>query len=162
MKLLILMKRKLGSFLRQPAFFQLYFFPTWCILGLARMLVLSIPFRHIAPRLGHHAGVHAAVPLIAPEAIVRARQISRLIVTTARYCPWNANCFAQTITARFWLGIYGIPYALYFGLKKGEDQQLLAHAWVCAGPVRVTGGDSFQEFTVVSMFVSQAEWTGQT
>ncbi|MFZ6689833.1 lasso peptide biosynthesis B2 protein [Undibacterium sp. SXout11W] len=155
-------KQKLRSFFRQPVFFQLFFLPTWCVLGFARMLVLCIPFRHIAPRLGHHAGIHAAVPLIALESIPRARQISRLVTTTARYCPWNANCFAQAITARLWLGIYDIPYALYFGLKKSEDQQLLAHAWVCAGPVRVTGGESFQEFTVVSMFISSAELAEQS
>ncbi|MEB0140916.1 MULTISPECIES: lasso peptide biosynthesis B2 protein [unclassified Undibacterium] len=150
--------RKLRNFLRQPRFFQLGFFPTWCLLGLARMVVLSVPFRQIAPRLGQHAGVNAAVPLLTPAAIFRARQISHLINGSARYCPWNANCFAQAITARCWLKVYGIPYALYFGLKKDAEQKLLAHAWVCAGPVYVTGGNSFSEFTVVSMFLSPALW----
>lgn len=150
-----LLLRKCRSFLRLPVFLQLGVLPTWCLLGLARLLVLTIPFRKIAPRLGQHAGIQVSIPIIPKQAVHRARMISRLITTTARYCPWNANCFAQAITARVWLACYGIPYALYFGLKKSPEQQLEAHAWVCAGPVKVTGGDSFDTFTVVSVFVSK-------
>lgn len=147
--------RKLRSFSRLPAFIQLGMVPTWCLLGLARILVLTIPFRTIAARLGKHAGVQISIPIISKQAVMRAHLISRLVRTTARYCPWNANCFAQAITARTWLACYGIPYALYFGVKKSPEQQLEAHAWVCAGPVKVTGGDSFDTFTVVSVFVSK-------
>jgi hypothetical protein len=53
------------------------------------------------------------------------------------------------------LSLYRIPYALYFGLKhESVLSGTEAHAWVAAGRIRVTGGASFSQFTVVGCFVS--------
>jgi hypothetical protein len=72
----------------------------------------------------------------------------------ARFTPWDSNCFAQAITARLLLGLYGLPYALYFGLKRDAGSMgMKAHAWVVAGRIRVTGGASFGRYTVVAMYV---------
>lgn len=149
--------RKVRNFGHLPTLIRLGLLPTWLLLGLARMLVLCIPFRMIAPRLGRHAGPHAFVPLIPSPLVAQARQIARLIQIAARYCPWRANCFAQAIAARVWLKGLGIPHALYFGVRKDAERRLKAHAWVCAGPVFVTGGGSFGQFTVVGTFVSYAD-----
>ena len=83
-------------------------------------------------------------------------QIGRAVRLAARYTPWDSNCFPQAVVARLLLGLYGIPYALFFGLRRDPDSgAMLAHAWVAAGRVRVTGGESFGQFTVVGVFVSR-------
>lgn len=145
-------------FFALPVFFQVMFFPAWISLGLARMFVLTIPFRFIAKTLGYHASVHPAVPIIDKHATRRARQISTLITGTAKYCPWNANCFAQALTARLFLNIFDIPHTICFGLKRNSLQKLDAHAWVCTGTVRVTGGYSFDQYAVVNSYVSIPDW----
>ena len=70
----------------------------------------------------------------------------------ATVTPWNANCQAQAIAARCLLGLWGVPYALFYGVASAPQQVMKAHAWVCCGPVAVVGGDAFNEFTVVAVF----------
>ncbi len=82
------------------------------------------------------------------------QQIGRAVRLAARYTPWDSNCFAQAVAARALLGLYGVPYALFFGVKRAPQAAALdAHAWVAAGRVPVTGGAGFGEFTVVGCFV---------
>jgi len=42
------------------------------------------------------------------------------------------------------LGLYGIPYSLFFGIDNDEGGIMAAHAWVSVGRVRVTGGRGFR------------------
>ena len=59
------------------------------------------------------------------------------------------------MAARVLLGLYDVPYALYFGLARDAlTRETQAHAWVMAGPVAVTGGASFARFTVVGVFAT--------
>lgn len=146
--------RKAASFLRLGAWLQLWFLPTWLLLGLARLVILTVSFRRLAPRLGTANGPHALVPLITTAQRTRAVQIGRVVRLAAGYTPWVSNCFPQAVVARLLLGLHGIPYAVYFGLSRdAQTGAMLAHAWVAAGPVCVAGGYSFNEYTVVGCFV---------
>ncbi|CAK0778628.1 Transglut_core3 domain-containing protein [Gammaproteobacteria bacterium] len=149
-------RRKFSHFLRLPRFEKMWLFPVWGLLGLSRLTILSIQFRRLAPYLGGHMGNCAVVPVLSPQQQRRALQIGRVVRLAARYTPWESNCFPQAVTARLLLGLYRIPYALFFGVYKDEENfhELKAHAWVAAGPVRVTGGDGFWQFAVVGVFVS--------
>ena len=148
--------RKAGTFLRQPLFIQAWFLPVWFMLGIGKALIFTLSFRRLAPRLGRHAGIAPWVPLLSATQEQRALMIGRVVRLTAKYTPWDSNCFPQAIAARVLLGLYGLPYALYFGLLRDPDDAagLKAHAWVAAGRVRVTGGLSFGQFTVVGCFVA--------
>jgi len=93
----------------------------------------------------------------------RALEIARLIRLAARHTPWNSNCFAQATAARLLLGLYHIPYVLYFGLARDAgSRKMNAHAWVAAGRVRVTGGAAFGRFSVVGCFVAPQLAAGRT
>lgn len=129
--------------------------PAWVLLGLAKALIFTIPFKRLAPRLGVHAGASPWIPLLLPSQEKKALQIGRLVQLAARYTPWDSNCFPQAVVARILLGLFGIPYALYFGLMRDvATSEMKAHAWVSAGRIRVTGGASFMQFTTVGCFVS--------
>lgn len=147
--------RKAHSFVRYPNFIKLWLVPVWVLLGFSRLLVLTIPFRRLAPRLGRHQGANPWVPVLSRSQEDRALAIGRAVRLAARYTPWTSNCFPQAVAARLLLGLYGIPYVLYFGLARDpESAAMKAHAWVAAGRIRVTGGASFRQFTVVGCFVA--------
>ena len=147
--------RKARNFLRQPRFIQFWLLPLWCILGVSKALIFTVSFRRLAPHLGRQAGIAPWLPLLAPAQEARALTIGRAVRLAARYTPWDSNCFPQAVAARLLLGLYGIPYVLYFGLMRDpQSAAMKAHAWVAAGKVRVTGGTSFGRFTVVGCFVA--------
>jgi hypothetical protein len=159
---ILLLKRKIQSFTRLSTLSVLLLVPAYGLTGLARSMVLLVPFKRIAPYLGLHLGVQAVIPLLNTKQLRRAISIGRAVRIAAQYTPWNANCQAQAITARVLLGLFCVPYSLLYGVAKDTAQDMKAHVWVCAGPVCVTGGYAFNEFTVVSVFVSQTLKTAPT
>lgn len=154
---LSLLTRKARSFARRSRFEQAWFLPVWLLLGASRFIILFVPFRQLAPHLGRLTGVAPWLPLLDASDTARAKQISRVVWLAACYTPWNSNCFPQAVAARFLLGVYGIPYSLFLGVSRdASNASLQAHAWVAAGPVKVCGGESFSQFTVVGCFVAPA------
>jgi hypothetical protein len=147
--------RKSRSFARRSRFEKVWFFPAWALLGASRFLILFVPFRLLAPQLGKHAGTFSWIPLIDARQKARAMSVARVIALAARYTPWTSNCFPQAVTAKVLLGFFGIPNSLFLGVSRDSAaEKLKAHAWVAAGRVKVTGGYSFDQFTVVGCFVS--------
>ena len=145
--------RKSRSFLALPLFTQLWLVPAWLLLGLSRAMILLLSFRRLAPWLGKLHQDGALVPLLDSRQEARARTLKHVVQLAARYTPWTSNCFPQAVTARLLLGLHGIPFALYFGVARDADTAaMLAHAWVTAGKVPVSGGNSFGRYTVVACF----------
>ena len=143
------------SFFRKPAFTQCWFVPVWLMLGISRLLIITVTFRRLAPHLGKPVGLRAYSHILTSRQEEQALRIARVIRVAARYCPWVANCFPQAITARLLLGFYRIPYSLYFGLCRDSDtNEFKAHAWVTAGRIPVSGGQSFQHYTFVGCYLS--------
>ena len=84
-------------------------------LSLSRAAILLIPFRRIAPLLGHtmiitpdHELMNMPLPL----------RISWAVRTAARFTPWESKCLAQAMSARIMLKSRGYPTTLYLGLAK--------------------------------------------
>ena len=146
---------KLPRFLRHPAFVKLWFIPVWFGLGVAKLAIFTVSFKRLVPRLGVSTGLSPWLPLIDERATRRARLISEVIRLAARYTPWDSNCFPQAVIARVLLGWYGVPYCLFFGVRRKPDTgEFDAHAWIASGRVRVTGRFSFNQYTVVGVFVA--------
>lgn len=152
---LALIRRKAGAWRRRAFVEKAWFFAAYPLLGLARLALLSVPFRQIAPWLGQNLQTAAITPLATTRQIAQARHIGRAVQTAARYTPWESKCLAQAMVARALLGIKRLPYALYLGVRKEGETGLAAHAWVCTGRLAVTGGHSFGQFTVVGTFLSK-------
>ena len=147
--------RKVRSFFQHPPFIQLWFLPLWFLLGICKALIFSVSFKRLAPFFGVPVGISASIPLLQSHQELLALNIGRAIRLAANYTPWNSNCFPQAIAARILLGLYGVPYVLSFGLMRDPTNlEVKAHAWVSAGRVSVTGGASFQAYSVVGVFVS--------
>lgn len=146
---------KLGRFVRRPVFIQAWLLPVWFLLGMAKLAIFTVSFRRLLPFIGQPAGALPWVPLLSAASEARARQIGEVVRTAARYTPWDSNCFPQAIVSRLLLGLYGIDYCVFFGVRRGSGQDPFdAHAWIAAGRVAVVGKRSFRDYTVVGVFAS--------
>lgn len=129
-------------------------------LGLARLAVLTVPFRLIARAVGPAAG-SASVPVTAdPPAQRRALALGRLIERVGRRTPWRSNCLAQAVAATFMLRRRGLGSTMYFGLAKNENGDLDAHAWTRSHGTIVTGGYALERYAVVAVLEDGAVTTG--
>jgi hypothetical protein len=154
---LVRLARKFNSAFRLSPFVLMWFPIAWVLLGLFRGAILTFKFKNLSPLFGHADGISTAVPLVSQQQYTRAMQIYKLIGIAAKNTPWVSNCFPQAIVARLFLGLYRVPYALYFGLhREAPNEGLQAHAWVASGPCNVTGKNSFDGYTVVASYGSQS------
>jgi hypothetical protein len=150
--------RKVQS-LRRVSGFTLIWLPFIVItLALARAAILTFSFKRIAPILGTKLNTLSTQTHVSPTQLKRAIQISKAVQLGARNVPWVANCFPQAIVARVLLGVYRIPFALYFGLRRDTDtEELLAHAWIMSGDRFVTGLSEDEVFTPVACYTNQKQ-----
>lgn len=133
---------------------KVLFVTSWILLGLARIMLVVVPSGSIGSLLGR-AEDKAASALSADEER-RARRIGRAVRLAARHTPWLSQCYPQALVAHLELSVARISHSVSFGLRRSDDGQLLAHAWVRAGAVSVTGGDS-SRYTVVGTFAGGAD-----
>jgi hypothetical protein len=104
------------------------------------------PFRALAAELG---GLVAPGTPHAPSASLlpdQARAVSRVrwaIGIIAPWMPFRARCLQQAIAARTMLARRGIGSVLHLGVGEkagsGSGSGLIAHAWLDAGGIKVTG-----------------------
>ncbi|MBF0611978.1 MAG: lasso peptide biosynthesis B2 protein [Magnetococcales bacterium] len=151
--------RKIKNFSKLDRFSQLWFIPVWGLLGIYRGIILTLSFQGIAPRLGNYQGMDPWVPLLTAPLEERARAIQRVISLAARYTPWLSDCFPQALAAITLLKLYGVAYTLFFGVTRNQQAAfppVAAHAWVVAGKVPVTGGESFASNKILISIPSQS------
>lgn len=114
-------------------------------LFLARLVIVTAPFRLIAPWLRR-----------APEASVGNQvlvaRVRRAVTTAARNVPWNAVCLPQAMAAKFMLARRGCGSAFHLGANFNAQGKLIAHAWLVAGGVVVVGAAGIDEVTPLARF----------
>ncbi len=148
-----ILARKLRAFIGLPAFVRAWCAPAWLLLGVARVLVVAVPFTRFSASLGVPIA-SPWIPLPTPAQQHRARLIGLAVTTAARHTPWTSNCLPQALVAHWLLAAFGIPSAVFLGVQRiPQTRGLQAHAWVSTGRIHVTGGDGFRAHTVVATFV---------
>ena len=115
-------------------------------LGLARLLVLTVPIRWIARRLERHDALPHAQP---GEAENIVREVGWAVRAAAPKTPWKSACLAQALAGKWMLGRRGLHGTIRLGVAKDADGNLHAHAWLCAGDTILTGGAQVRRFTPV-------------
>jgi hypothetical protein len=120
-------------------------------LGIFRTVILLIPFRRIAPRLGAHM---AETPLRddVPEKRQLAKDVAMAVIRASRHVPWDAKCLVQAMAGKKMLKRKGIQSTLYLGLARKADHDMQAHAWLRCGERIILGGRGLKHFAVVAAF----------
>lgn len=146
--------RKSRSFYRLPLFVKVWFFPTLALLLISKMMIFIFSFRRISKLLGETLGADPFLPLLRPDQKNYAVLIAMTVNLAARYLPLGKDCFPKAVTARILLGVYGVPYCVFFGVKRTGDG-IKAHAWVFSGAHCVCGGRrSFWRYRVLNVVAS--------
>lgn len=124
----------------------------WLLLGSARLLIVLLPFTVVRRLLGEDRTRENPPPAtLSREQRSRAKHIGRVVESAAAQVPWRADCYPQALAARTLLAVRHIPHVVSFGVRR-DGEELVAHAWVHAGDVAVTGGDG-SAYTEVGRFV---------
>lgn len=146
----VLSMGRLRKFLRLSASDRRLLLEAVVALAVARALIVLLPFRWIAPRLGRFMAAAEALPMA--RAAEPVRRVGWAVRTAARHVPWNAVCLPQAMAGKAMLNRRGVASTLYLGVARDEAAGLAAHAWLKAGDAIVTGATGMQRFTVVGTF----------
>jgi hypothetical protein len=115
------------------------------MLGLARLAVLIVPFRLMAPWLARAPDANTC-----DEALLV--QVSQAVTTAAGNVPWNAVCLPQAIAAKAMLARRGCGSAFHFGATFDKNGKLTAHAWLSAGGKVVVGAAGVADVSPLARF----------
>lgn len=146
---------RLAKFFRLSAAERRLVLETFALLGLARLAVITLPFRTIADFLGEpkkdleNADETALISLSA--------EIDNIVWALRRvscHTPWRSNCLAKAVAGRFMLRRRRIANTLYFGMIKNSEGEISAHAWLCSGDTILTGGSNLDRYTIVAKFTN--------
>lgn len=126
-------------------------------LGFSRFVMVALPFRWIAPYLGQRMA-ETPTDRVSDEHLQQLQKISWAIRKLSPHTPWQSKCLVQAIAAKRMLQLRQINSTLYLGVIRNDyrDQSnsdpLKAHAWLRSGRFLLTGGQGYQQFTVVATF----------
>ena len=124
--------RKVASFRRLSWADRLLIVEAALMLGMARVCVVTVPFRMLAKWL-------ARAPDRPTTDVAQVLRVGRAVATAARHVPWNAVCLPQAMAAKAMLARRGQGSAFHLGAMIEADGKLSAHAWLeCDGRI-VTG-----------------------
>lgn len=127
------------------------------LLALARIAVLILPFRVMAPRLGEPMAESDSAD--DPDRVELGRRIGWAIRVVSSRVPWRTKCLEQALAAKAMLRMRRVPNTMYLGVARGGDggSALGGHAWVRTGTLHVTGGAHVGHYTVLSTFADRGE-----
>ena len=148
-------KTNVISFWRIRFKYKLLFIINFILCGLARASINLFALRHLTPYFGQFQKTLTLSTIISDKQRQQACRIGRSVRLAAKYTPWNSSCLTQAMVAKFWCRLYRIPYVFYIGFARSanEPNGYMAHAWLTAGPVAITGGDGLANHHVVSSYV---------
>jgi hypothetical protein len=99
------------------------------LLALARICVLTVPFRILVKWLDRVPDAPASDPVL-------VARVGRSVAAAARNVPWNAVCLPQAIAAKAMLARRGQGSAFHLGATIEDGGKFSAHAWLeCDGRI---------------------------
>lgn len=113
-----------------------------------RWLMLYKPFAAIEKGLGQKDCETSREPV---DAAI-TDEVGWLVPAVCTRTPWQSMCLVQALCARKLLNHKHLPCTIYFGVARGENEQLTAHAWLRCGNRVVTGGEVAKQFTVTGIY----------
>lgn len=124
----------------------------WLSLAWSR-LIIFIPFRWLAPRLGV-PGCETQWRELPREKRIELERIADAVRIASRFAWWDCKCLVRALAAMRMLKRRGIESTLYLGAGRDQKGRLAAHAWLRSGSRYITGAEERNRFTVVGMFAA--------
>jgi hypothetical protein len=124
-------------------------------LGVARLAMLTLPFRWIKRGWGEPQALSAKKPRGTPTELLE--RVSWAVATASPHLPWDCLCLAQAMAAKAMLKRRGIPSTLSLGLAKDGTAPPQGHAWLTCGDQVLTGWQGMERFTVITTFAENGK-----
>jgi hypothetical protein len=140
-----MLRRKLKTFLSINHADRILVCEAILALALARLIILSVPFRFSARWLSRAPQTTSCDESL----LLRVRQA---VTIAARNVPWNAVCLPQAMAAKAMLARRGCGSSLHLGADFNAQGKLIAHAWVVAGGTVVVGAAGIAGVTPLARF----------
>lgn len=131
---------------------RLLLMEAFLLLGIARLVVLALPFKWLAVSLGRH--MKESGPQASASNLRHARMVGQAVRSAANNTPWESLCLPRAVAAQWMLKCRHVACTLYLGVAKDETkpERLAAHAWLRCGEIILTGAAGHRQFTVVTTF----------
>lgn len=139
------LRRKLGTFRGMSGADRRLVGEAVLMLALARFVVITVPFRLMAPWLARAPETGVCDDVL----VVRVR---KAVTTAARNVPWNAVCLPQAMAAKAMLARRGCGSAFHLGADFDAQGKLIAHAWLVVGGTVVVGAAGIRSVTPLARF----------
>lgn len=134
------------SFSQKCMFFEALF---WLVL--AKLLIVLVPFRKIAPYLGVLNGDVRS--RLSSAETKKSEAVKLAILMTSGNVGWKSVCLDQAMAASVMLKRRKVPHQLCMGVKKDEQKAAIeAHAWIMCGDKILIGGQRSRLFAVTALF----------
>ena len=149
-------QKKVLSFWRLKLIYKVLFFINVILCGLARAAIHLFPLKYLTHYFGAYQKNVILSTCVSDKQRDRACEIGRSVRLASKYTPWDSSCLTQAMVAAFWCRRYRIPYVFYIGIAKTAQVSkgnTMAHAWLTAGAVAMTGGYGLEHHHVVSSYV---------
>ncbi len=136
---------KLRTFAGLSTAERLMIFEAVLMLAVARLLILTLPFRVLAHWLARAPDKDACSDALP----VRVR---RAVTIAARNVPWNAVCLPQAMAAKAMLARRGRGSAVHLGARLDPEGRVIAHAWLVTGDTIVVGAAGSRNVAPLARF----------
>jgi hypothetical protein len=140
----------IGKFLKRDRQERVALVEAMFWLCLARLLLLIVPFRWIAPHLGRQM-TESPFSLTGIERAI-VQRTSWAVQAVARRAPLGFVCLPQAMAAKWMLRRQKLESTLYLGLRRGDEANIAAHAWLRAGDRVLTGHSESLGHQVIATF----------
>ena len=147
---LSIIKRKVKTLLLLERQDKLLIIEAFLLTGIFRIVVLIIPFKKYKKYIGIY---NEETPLEINKKEYRIiKRIAWAVNSVSKITPWESKCLVQALTAQRMLKRRKVISTIYFGLNKGTENNMQAHAWLRCGQIYVTGGHNKNGFKEVARF----------
>ena len=124
-----------------------------CLL-LARIVLKALPFSLVARGLGGFGAPATGNPATASDRdAALARDVRWAVRHAVGHVPFQAVCLPQALAARIMLTRRRVGSVLHFGVTKVPSTGLVAHAWLDAAGVGVTGFPVDAEYAEIGLSI---------
>ena len=122
-----------------------------CIISLKHSIITAIfPMRWYANKLGVKGNETSYS--IDDNELIFVKRVEKTMRRAQKHLPFKIKCFSAALTAKTLLKRNNIKSTIYLGVKKSNNDKMIAHAWLRCGSTIVTGKEEMNNFTPLVFF----------
>jgi len=125
---------------------QIIFAKAYLLVTAIRLGLWILPYKVVRRLI---AGIKVKQPKIRIDEDLMVKMVVWAVSTASRFIPKAETCLVHALAAKNLLARYGIKTELRFGVKKDENEELKAHAWVVHKGAIIIGGAGVEQFKLL-------------